>query len=102
MPTAFTPRSARPPVRPFAAAIECPQNFHKSDIFHQVSSSNGGRNFVFSPFSLHLAMAMLISGADDGSETQDQMFKLMGRMRDIKKFQRNYKQLLREYRVSEK
>ena len=57
-------------------------------------------NFVFSPFSLHTALAMLITGAKDDSPTQIELLKAMGRFQNIQGLQDNYRSLLKDYEVS--
>jgi len=55
------------------------------------------RNKVFSPFSLHITLAMLTSGSTDQSATQEELLEALGRYRDIGGLESHYKGLLKEY-----
>ena len=57
-------------------------------------------NLVFSPFSIHLALAMLTAAATTDSTTQSELFDVMGGINNIKELQNSYKSLLDEYKVS--
>ena len=55
---------------------------------------------VFSPFSIHLALAMLSSAATPGSTTQEELLHVLGGLENNKKLEKSWKYLLDEYRVS--
>ena len=54
-------------------------------------------NVVFSPFSLHTALAILTSGATDNSTTQRELLSALGRVQNIQGLELRYKSLLDEY-----
>lgn len=56
-----------------------------------------GDNFVFSPFNLHSALAVLTSGATDGSETQRQLLDALGAVQNIERLEGRYKELFEHY-----
>ena len=56
-------------------------------------------NFVFSPFSLHVTLAMLTSSSTDNSTTQNELLKALGRTQNIQTLSASYKDLLEEYEV---
>ena len=56
-------------------------------------------NFVFSPFSLHVTLAMLTSSSTDNSTTQNELLKALGRAQNIQTLSASYKDLLEEYEV---
>ena len=51
-------------------------------------------NIVFSPFSLHTALAILTSGATDNSTTQSELLLALGRVQNIQGLELRYKSLL--------
>jgi len=55
-------------------------------------------NLVFSPFSIHLALAMLSSAATPGSTTQEELLHVLGGLENNKKLEKSWKYLLDEYR----
>ena len=57
-------------------------------------------NLVFSPFSIHLALAMLTAAATPDKPTQLELFDVMGGINNIKELENSYKSLLDEYKVS--
>lgn len=57
----------------------------------------GSGNVVFSPFSLHTTLAMLTSGATDGSATQTELLSALGRFPNIQGLERQYTKLLTDY-----
>ena len=60
----------------------------------------GRANLVFSPFSIHLALAMLTAAATPDKPTQLELFDVMGGINNIKELENSYKSLLDEYKVS--
>jgi len=83
------------PAADFPSAINAfTQKFHSK----YVDSKPDEANLVFSPFSIHNALAMLASGATTGSETQMELLNVLGGLGDIKKLETAYKELLDEYR----
>jgi len=54
-------------------------------------------NLVFSPFSLHTALAILTSGASDNSTIQSELLLALGRVQNIQGLELRYKSLLNEY-----
>lgn len=55
-------------------------------------------NLVFSPFSIHLALAMLTAAATPDKPTQLELFDVMGGINNIKELENSYKSLLDEYK----
>jgi len=66
--------------------------------FLAVSWDELGENYVFSPFSLHSVLAMLTTGATDGSKTQEQLLTGFGRGRNIGVLEKLYKKIVNEYK----
>merc|ERR1711992_119080 len=66
--------------------------------FLAVSWEELGENYVFSPFSLHSVLAMLTTGATDGSKTQEQLLTGFGRGRNIEVLEKLYKKIVEEYK----
>ena len=64
-----------------------------------MKSSPTAGNLVFSPLSLHAAIAMLTSGATDASVTQEELLGALGRSRNIQALEATYKDILEEYLV---
>ena len=56
-------------------------------------------NFVFSPFSLHTALAMLTSASTDNSTTQEELLNALGRTRNLAILEGRYKGVLEDYEV---
>merc|ERR1712241_130711 len=67
--------------------------------FLAVSWEELGENYVFSPFSLHSVLAMLTTGATDGSRTQEQLLTGFGRGRNIEVLEKLYKKIVKEYKT---
>ena len=65
-----------------------------------LESKNPEANLVFSPFSIHLALAMLTSAASKNTTTQEELFDVVGGIRNIKILENSWKALLDEYDVS--
>lgn len=56
-----------------------------------------GANFVFSPFSLHTALAILTSAATDNSTTQSELLSALGRVKGIQSLENRYAALIDDY-----
>jgi len=63
----------------------------------EVLDDLGQGNFVFSPFSLHAAVAVCTSGATDGSRTSFELLDALGRFPNIQAIENRYKLLLEAY-----
>jgi len=63
----------------------------------QMLKEEKNENFVFSPFSLHVTLAMLTSSSTDNSTTQNELLKALGRTQNIQTLSASYKELLEEY-----
>ena len=70
-------------------------NDFSQDMLADLWNKNG--NVVFSPFSLHTSLAMLTSGSTDGSVTQDELLKALGRFPNIQGLENHYFKLLKDY-----
>ena len=57
------------------------------------------KNFVFSPFSLHITLAMLTAASTDNSTTQNELLNVLGRVRNIKELSEAYRDVVEEYEV---
>lgn len=57
-----------------------------------------GDNFVFSPFSLHSALAILTSGATQNTTTEKELLGALGRVRNVQALENRYKALINDYR----
>ena len=60
---------------------------------------NSDKNFVFSPFSLHITLAMLTAASTDNSTTQNELLNVLGRVRNIKELSEAYRDVVEEYEV---
>jgi len=69
--------------------------------FLAVAFNDLGDNFVFSPFSLHSVLAMLTSGATDGSKTQKELLAGFGRNGIIELLEKLYGQFVKDYKTPE-
>lgn len=56
-----------------------------------------GDNFVFSPFSLHAALAVCTSGATENSNTYHDLLNSLGRVQNIQAHETRYNLLLKAY-----
>ena len=56
-------------------------------------------NLVFSPFSLHTALAMLASGAGENSTTRSELLTALGDIQNIESLQHFYTNQLDIYKV---
>ena len=54
-------------------------------------------NLVFSPLSIHVALAMLASGATEGSSTQKELLKVLGNPKSIRDLEEEYVKLINAY-----
>merc|ERR1712012_596495 len=75
--------------------FEMTMNDFTQDFLTEVLTSDD--NVVFSPFSLHTALAILTSGATDNSTTQMELLSALGRVQNIQGLELRYKSLLDEY-----
>jgi len=66
--------------------------------FLAAASKKEGENFVFSPFSLHSALAMLTTGSTDNSETQEELLQVFGRTQNIKKLEEMYARYIKNFK----
>jgi len=66
--------------------------------FLAVSWEELGENYVFSPFSLHSVLAMLTSGATDGSMTQKELLTGFGRGGNIEVLEKLYNKIVKDYK----
>ena len=57
-------------------------------------------NFVFSPFSLHLVLAILTMFVTDNSDTQYELLQAFGRSRNIINIELSYARLTKQYKNS--
>jgi len=62
-----------------------------------VSAWEDADNIVFSPFSLHSVVAMLISGATNNSKTQNELLGAFGKHRNIQNIEKTYESLIENY-----
>jgi serine protease inhibitor len=60
-----------------------------------------GPNFVFSPFSLHTALAILTTGSTENSKTENELLDALGRVRNIQALEMRYQKLLKEYQTTD-
>ena len=67
--------------------------------FLAVSWNELGDNYVFSPFSLHSVLAMLTTGATNGSQTQKELLLGFGRNSKIDVLEKLYGQFVKDYKV---
>merc|ERR1712018_752781 len=67
--------------------------------FLAVSWNELGDNYVFSPFSLHSVLAMLTTGATNGSETQKELLQGFGRNGKIEVLEKLYGQFVKDYKT---
>ena len=67
--------------------------------FLAVSWNQLGDNYVFSPFSLHSVLAMLTTGATNGSQTQKELLLGFGRNSKIDVLEKLYGQFVKDYKV---
>lgn len=61
-----------------------------------------GANFVFSPFSLHTALAILTTASTDNSTTQSELLDALGRVKSIQSLETRYDLLLKDYKENTK
>ena len=54
-------------------------------------------NFVFSPLSIHMTLAILATGATRNSTTQDELLGALGRFRNIQGLESHYYKQLNDY-----
>ncbi len=52
---------------------------------------------VFSPLSIHMALAILTSGATTGSQTEMELLGTLGRVQNIQSLEQRYRRLLTSY-----
>jgi len=67
--------------------------------FLAVSWNQLGDNYVFSPFSLHSVLAMLTTGATNGSQTQKELLLGFGRNSKIDVLEKLYGQFVKDYKT---
>merc|ERR1711893_24153 len=67
--------------------------------FLAVSWNELGDNYVFSPFSLHSVLAMLTTGATNGSQTQKELLLGFGRNSKIDVLEKLYGQFVKDYKT---
>merc|ERR1712209_209547 len=67
--------------------------------FLAVSWDELGDNYVFSPFSLHSVLAMLTTGATNGSQTQKELLLGFGRNSKIDVLEKLYGQFVKDYKT---
>ena len=65
------------------------------------AEKNSNKNVAFSPFSLHVTLAMLTSAASDNTTTQNELLKALGRVQNIESISEMYADLLEEYEVTD-
>jgi len=58
---------------------------------------NDKDNFVFSPLSIHVTLAMLASSATDDSDTQTQLLNALGRTKTLQSLEKYYQSTLTDY-----
>lgn len=56
-----------------------------------------GDNFVFSPFSLHSALAILTSGATQNTTTEKELLDALGRTSNVQALESRYRLLIQDY-----
>merc|ERR1712018_779443 len=67
--------------------------------FLAVSWNELGDNYVFSPFRLHSVLAMLTTGATNGSQTQKELLLGFGRNSKIDVLEKLYGQFVKDYKT---
>ena len=78
--------------------FENTMNDFTQDFLTEILSENDNiDNVVFSPFSLHTALAILTSGATKNTTTQRELLSALGRVQNIQALELRYKSLLDEY-----
>ena len=58
-----------------------------------------GDNVVFSPFSLHSVLAILISGVTPGSTTERELLRALGRVNNVQRLEASYERMIDNYKV---
>ena len=58
-----------------------------------------GDNVVFSPFSLHSVLAILISGVTPGSTTEKELLRALGRVNNVQRLEASYERMIDNYKA---
>ena len=58
-----------------------------------------GDNVVFSPFSLHSVLAILISGVTSGSTTEKELLRALGRVNNVQRLEASYERMIDNYKA---